>query len=85
MLHLVELHYSRETRPALLEYFDQHGVTAAQPGVSVISGWVATEEFITYLIVKADSAANLEVAAGGLTQFGQVTHRHVVSLEDLAK
>ena len=85
MLHLVELHYSRETRPALLEYFDEHGVTPAQPGVSVIAGWVATEEFIAYLIVKADAAANLDVAAERLSQFGQVTHRHVVSLEDLAK
>ncbi len=85
MLHLVELHYSRETRPALLEYFDEHGVTPGQPGVSVLNGWVATVDFIAYLIVKADSVANLEIAVGRLSQFGQVTHRHVVNLEDLAK
>ena len=85
MLHLVELHYSRETRPALLEYFDEHGVTPGQPGVSVLNGWVATVDFIAYLIVKADSVANLEIAVGRLSQFGQVTHRHVVNLEDLAQ
>ncbi len=85
MLHLVELHYSRNSRPALLEYFDEHGVTSGQPGVSVLGGWVATEVFIAYLIVKADSVTNLETAVGRLSQFGQVTHRHVVNLEDLAK
>ena len=85
MLHLVELHYSRETRPALLEYFDEHGVTSGQPGVSVLSGWVATEQFIACLIVKADSVAHLDGAVGHLSQFGQVTHRHVVNVEDLAK
>jgi hypothetical protein len=53
--------------------------------VSVLCGWVATEEFIAYLIVKADSAVNLETAVERLSQFGRVTHRHVVNLEDLAK
>jgi len=85
MLHLVELHYSRETRDALLMYFDEHGVTPDQPGISVVEGWVATEDFIAYLIVKADSAAHLDAAVQKLRQFGQVTHRHVTSIEDLAQ
>lgn len=85
MLYQVELRYSRETRPALLDYFDEHGVTPAQSGVSVVNGWVATEEFTAYLIVKSDSVANLDAAAKNLSQFGIVTHRHVVSLDDLAK
>ena len=85
MLYLVEIRYSRETRPALLNYFDEHGVTPARPGVSVVNGWVATEDFTAYLIVKADSVVNLDAAAKGLSQFGQVTRRHVVSLDDLAR
>ena len=85
MLYLVELHYSRDMRDPLLTYFDEHGVTPDQPGVSVVEGWVATEDFIAYLIVKADSSAHLEMAVRSLEKFGRVTHRHVTSIEDLSQ
>ena len=83
MLYMIELQYTREHRDDALRYFWEHGATHYEGKVTVNGAWVATEDLIAYAVVDAADPDELAKACMPLRQFGNVTSRHVTSIDQI--
>jgi hypothetical protein len=83
MLYMIELHYSREHRDATLRYFWEHGSTHYEGKVTLTGAWVATQDLIAYALVDAADPDKIAEACAPLAQFGDVSFRHVTSVDEI--
>ena len=83
MLFMVQIEYTREQRDDLFAYFENHGVTGYSLGVELSGAWVAPEDRVAFALVKVANVVAFETERGRLTQFGNVTSRHVLNAEDI--
>ncbi len=83
MLYMVELHYAQENRDAALRYFWEHGATHYEGNVTLEGAWVATQDLIAYALVDAANANEVAKACAPLDQFGEVSFRPVMSVDQL--
>jgi hypothetical protein len=83
MLFMVELRYLSEQRDAALRYIWEHGSTRYEGRAVIQSVWVASQDRIAYAVVESDDEDELEKACSPMKQFGTLSHRHVMNLEQL--
>jgi hypothetical protein len=83
MLYMVELRYAHEHRDVALRHFWEHGSTHYEGKVTVNGAWVATQDLIAYALVDAADPDEIAKACEPLGQFGDVSFRHVTSLEQI--
>ncbi|MDH3717620.1 MAG: hypothetical protein OES79_05805 [Planctomycetota bacterium] len=81
MLYMVELHYRPEQRDEALKYFQAHGLTHYEGGVSIKDAWVATRDHIAYVVASSNDAARLEQSCEPLSGFGTLTIRPVTDMD----
>ncbi len=83
MLFMVEVQYQRQTREAALSYFESHGVTGYGDGLSVEYLWVASNDCLAYVVVRAETLALVEQACQPLRELAEIHIRHIVGMDDL--
>ena len=83
MLYMIEIHYTRQRRADMLEYFWQHGSTHYEGKVTIQGAWVATQDQFAYALVNADDDQEVEKACAPWREFGEVTIRQVTSSDEI--
>ncbi len=82
MLFMVEVRYRRETRDEAFNYFEQHGVSGYQAGLTVEALWVASSDFLAYAVVRADDHAAVEHVIQDLKPLAEVQIRPIVGMDE---
>lgn len=78
MLFMLRIEFGEDRADALLDYFEEHGLTRYKQGVEIRGAWASREQGTVYVVTEAEDATRLETATQDLHQFGKVEYHPVI-------